>query len=513
MPTTVSKTIGTGGDYTTIQAWEDACPANLVSSDQIWQGQLKNEVFAAFAISGETTDSTRYIELKCETGASFRDNANVQTNALRYNSSNGAAISTNSNYYPAVDISGSIAFRLIGIQARNQGLSDAMRNGGNSTSYPSRIDGCIFETAGGSAGAIWAVGAGVVISNTLALTRAATPTRIVRLNQGAVAVGCTFVATQGAASYLTDDWYANADLTNCAAMNVSAITPDAVTATNCYTNMSSPPSGWTNTAYSTSSGVKFQNITDGSHDYRIQSGSSLIDAGTTSSTYGTPDIAGTSRPSGSSYDVGAWEYVSAGGGSNLSLDSGSYTVTSNAVTLKVSRTLSFNLGSYTVIGKTTTLSINRKLSFNLGTYTFIGKAVSLAKANKIAFGLGTYVLTGNTISLAYSGATYTLALNAGSYVITGKTLGLNVARKLALNAGSYTYTGNTTGLSFGHKLTLAAGSYIFTGKSSSLIANRKLALALGNYTFDGKSQTLTYSAAPPGTMPPYIVVYMWKRTA
>jgi len=42
MPTTTVKVIGTSGDYTTIQGWEDACPANIVTTDEIWEGQLKN---------------------------------------------------------------------------------------------------------------------------------------------------------------------------------------------------------------------------------------------------------------------------------------------------------------------------------------------------------------------------------------------------------------------------------------------------------------------------------------
>jgi hypothetical protein len=95
MPTTVTKIIGTGGDYTTIAAWLAACPANLVTADQIWQGKLKNQTFnEAVVFSGITTDATRYIELTTDTGASFRDNASVRSNALRYNASNGAAITS-----------------------------------------------------------------------------------------------------------------------------------------------------------------------------------------------------------------------------------------------------------------------------------------------------------------------------------------------------------------------------------------------------------------------------------
>jgi hypothetical protein len=91
-----------GGDYSTLQAWEDACPANLVTADQIWQGQCKNQEFALNAtvlnIAGTTTDATRYIELTTEAGASFRDHASKATNALRYDATKGAGIRATNAY-------------------------------------------------------------------------------------------------------------------------------------------------------------------------------------------------------------------------------------------------------------------------------------------------------------------------------------------------------------------------------------------------------------------------------
>lgn len=64
MATDVVSSIGTAGTYTTLQAWEDACPADLVASDQRWIGELKNQEFTSgstvLTIAGQTTDSTLY---------------------------------------------------------------------------------------------------------------------------------------------------------------------------------------------------------------------------------------------------------------------------------------------------------------------------------------------------------------------------------------------------------------------------------------------------------------------
>lgn len=72
MPTTVTSTIApSGGDYTTITAWEAAKQGDLVSADQIQVGQLSGFTSGLnerlIDIDGSTTDATRYIELKLAT--------------------------------------------------------------------------------------------------------------------------------------------------------------------------------------------------------------------------------------------------------------------------------------------------------------------------------------------------------------------------------------------------------------------------------------------------------------
>jgi hypothetical protein len=101
MPTTVTSSIGSAGgrDYSTIQAWEDACPANLVTDDKVWKGALYNDSeFAPVTISGMTTDATRYVWLTTAAGQSFRDHANVLTNSIRYDQSKGVAIKFSAIY-------------------------------------------------------------------------------------------------------------------------------------------------------------------------------------------------------------------------------------------------------------------------------------------------------------------------------------------------------------------------------------------------------------------------------
>lgn len=97
MPTTIVKSIGSavGRDYSSIQAWEDACPADLVTADQVWKGECYNDSefsFGQLTFSGVTADSTRYCHLTAAAGHSFADHASKLTNTLKYDQSKGVGL-------------------------------------------------------------------------------------------------------------------------------------------------------------------------------------------------------------------------------------------------------------------------------------------------------------------------------------------------------------------------------------------------------------------------------------
>ncbi len=317
MATVVTNTIGAGQTYTTLQSWEDAKPANLVTSDQIWQGviQAASDAFSAstpLAIAGSTSDATRYTELTVAAGASFVDNASVQTNALRFNSSNGASITGTSNYGNAIDYAEQ--FKCSRIQVQGTGsLTRAMGNNSGSGTIVD-IDQCIFEgkSTGGSNGDGSVVIRGGKIRNSLVIARVSSANRIAEFNADASAINCTFAVPSDltAATNGLRIRYGTYVIKNCAVFGATADASVAGTmnATTCYTSDASPSTGFTTATYNTS---LFSNISNGTHDFRPVSGSALLNAGTTDATNAATDIAGTSRPQSSGYDVGCWELVAA----------------------------------------------------------------------------------------------------------------------------------------------------------------------------------------------------------
>lgn len=107
MPTTTVKTIGTSSrDYSTIQAWEDACPANIVTSDEIWKGECYNDANPAFTVSnatvlnasGITNDDTRFLWLTAASGQGFADSSGADSWNLRYDATRGVAVNVTGTY-------------------------------------------------------------------------------------------------------------------------------------------------------------------------------------------------------------------------------------------------------------------------------------------------------------------------------------------------------------------------------------------------------------------------------
>lgn len=94
-----SKTFGSGATYSDINAWVSYVQGALVSG-----GNLTDDVTAMCVAAGLTTSSQQIVSgwapggsgytttITTNTGASFSENASVRSNALYYNTSNGAFI-------------------------------------------------------------------------------------------------------------------------------------------------------------------------------------------------------------------------------------------------------------------------------------------------------------------------------------------------------------------------------------------------------------------------------------
>lgn len=322
------KTDGTG-NYTTVQAWEDALPANLVTDGNSQVGIIYNTAEYTVAgtvltIAGETTDATHTITLRpatvAEAGSAqgFRDNASVQSNALRYNQSNGVGLRSTTTYDQTIVISVDNV-TLFGLQISNGTTERTVIEHNDSSQDNVNIDYCLIE------GKMTNSSIGIVrqrsgrLRNTLIVQRSSGAGNCLDVGYTGsttpTIVNCTFVRPSdltAAGAALHADSGTGITIKNCAMFGFTNVENAArFTYTTCKTDKASPPSGCAQVTYAN----QFQNTADATRDFRLKTGADCIDTGTTDSTNAANDIAGTARPSGSAYDVGCWEFVQAGGGS------------------------------------------------------------------------------------------------------------------------------------------------------------------------------------------------------
>lgn len=315
---TITKSIGSAGgrDYSTLQAWEDARPATLTDAEV---GECYNDSefvssTTLLTISGITTSATNTLTLKCAAGQSFRDNANVRSNALRYNASNGVGIRTTTSYTVTIVNTTVQYVRLDGLQiaAKSTGVSQAMDGRVNNWI----VTNCIFEyfmqnnvnnsglhINGGEVSNClvidYGTGAGSALKSTDGTTQAVryTNVTVVRVS-GTPSTSFAFRVAYGTASIMK----------NCAGFGFGGFNSrDAAFATG-LNNASDKAIGFgSSNQASVTFSAQFQAITSSGPDLRALNTGNLYNNGVTDATYGTPDISNTARPISTSYDIGCWE--------------------------------------------------------------------------------------------------------------------------------------------------------------------------------------------------------------
>lgn len=412
----------------------------------IWQGKCNNQEFSAssnlLTISGATTSSTCYIELTTDTGCSFQDNANVQTNPLIYDATKGAAIKTTGSYTDAIYV-GSAYTRINKLQVSSAGNANTI----NAQGMSQDINQCILRGNGGSGGnnkALVQVGSsGCVIRNTLLYGTAAAEQLITTGYNAAAYYNCTIVIPSGLGTgsrAIKAVGSATHTMKNCAVYGFTSVFSGAnSTRTTNYTDIASPPSGFTTAAFNTSTGSGFESTAT---DFRIKSTSAFVNNGTTDSTNAAVDIAGTARPSGASYDVGCWEYVSAGGSSDIAASGGA------------------------IAGGSAALSAS---------YSLAAVAVAVAGGSAALSAAVPLAATGLAIASGSAGAVATVTIAATALAVASGAAGLSVTVTLAASGGAG--AGGSATLSSSSGGSIAASGGAVAGGSALMSATVQISAA------------------------------------
>jgi hypothetical protein len=145
-------------------------------------------------------------------------------------------------------------------------------------------------------------------------------------------------------------------------------------------------------------------------------------------------------------------------------------------------TMTASQGSYTLTGQSMTPKVSRLLALAQGAFTLTGQAMSPKVSRLLTAAQGAYTLTGQAVTLKWS---HVLSAVTGMYSLAGQAMSPKVSRLLALAQGAYALTGQAVTLTRQKVISMATGSFTLTGQSLNLLYHRVLNAVTGSYTLTG----------------------------
>ena len=334
MPTEVVHTVGSGGDYSTLAAWETAQQRDLVSADEIAVAEIiggtnVGNPTGRVDFTGWTTDATRYLHIRPQTGSEYDGVGELDISKAYVQATVGG---NNGALFPRVDTRfsqiqvevtsttgapGAKCFFLFGsgsIQV-DRCLLKFNLDAGNTSAQ----DGNFFELRGASSSCVFSHNIMVLDANggtgssqpCYNQTAVAGPSTHYMYNNTILVLnkpsGNVFtIATRNGEDTICDNNYLHSS--SPVTIHYLGSVGSTVTGGNndATSNTEAATAGLQNVAYSAAT---FENITLGSLDLTPLLASVLTEGGADLSgtlSYAT-DIAGNPLPTGVSWDIGALE--------------------------------------------------------------------------------------------------------------------------------------------------------------------------------------------------------------
>lgn len=184
-----------------------------------------------------------------------------------------------------------------------------------------------------------------------------------------------------------------------------------------------------------------------------------------------------------------------GAGEILSIDSGLFVLSGEAVGLMAAYTLSAQTESFTIVGTALGLAKGGALIAESGSYTISGTELQVRAAYRDILESGAFDLTGTDVALIYTPVTpgESIILESGSFGLIGTSATLTASQKAQIEAGAYNLSGSGINLVSGSSISLDVGDYSLNGSDIALVTGYGIILQSGDYVLNGTSVTLKYS--------------------
>lgn len=414
-----TKTIGSSGrDYATLALWASYVNALALSAPEI--GQCFNDseftFTSAVTLGGWTGGSgTNTVTLTCGTGQSFRDNASVQSNALRYNQSNGVGISGNIDYGTSISVTGD-HFIMDGLQVKNASghPQGALVVTALATTLSCTIQNSIFQGSMRSNGNfVVDIARSVTLQNCLILSTGTSGSglRGTRAdNISSVAIDLTVVSSNSSGGTgITSQYTPGMATTNCA---VAGFTTDySGTADAASTNNATDKGSFGGTNFGGSGqasivgATEWQSVTNGSEDYRVKSSTSVKLKGNGATSGPSSDIVGTTRSA--PYTIGAWQVGATAVTITPSVGSLAITGTTPVITKSASSFIQPSVGSLAIAGQNPSVTTGANVSIQPS-----ARALAITGATPVITVSASYFIQPSAGALTFTGSAPTIDTGA-----------------------------------------------------------------------------------------------------
>jgi hypothetical protein len=176
----------------------------------------------------------------------------------------------------------------------------------------------------------------------------------------------------------------------------------------------------------------------------------------------------------------------------LTIDSGSYAVTGQVVTLSHGWAVAVDGSSYAITGQDVTLARGQVVVVDGESYAIGGQDVSLTKTWLLNVDAGSVAITGQDVALQKG---LTLGVDGSSYSINGQDVTLVHDLAIPVDAGSISVSGQDVTLTKTWLLNVDAGSYAISGQDVALSHGWAVSVDASSYSIGGQDVTLTKTGA------------------
>lgn len=306
-----TKTLGLSGrDYSTLAAW--AAYANALSLSA-------NEILEVYNDGGPVADTTSItiggwtangfsVTIRPASGQGIRHNANKLTNAYRYNTANGAALTNSIGYADAYILNGAnLIIEDLQFRASATAASSVMRGGAGAV-----ISRCILYRPAG--GVVYGQAANITLRDSL-LLHGAGGNGLAVSGDNVDIDNCTLANLSGGGAGIQQTYTQSVP----PRVRNTAFRGFTTAAQGTYrsgsTNNATTTASWTGTGISGTTSIadtEWESVTSSSEDFRLRSTASatMKTGGSTGVGSGSDGVATTRGVS--NYSIGAWEAASAG---------------------------------------------------------------------------------------------------------------------------------------------------------------------------------------------------------